>query len=376
MSEETFCNSVLDSDLNPIEKMKKLCNNPACSENIVGEILEKAPYLENYLEDKPVFPNDEDLRNFLGGNWDRFDALERCVNEIRNNPKYKELHEKNKKYVFDVSTAVTLVNIYSNLEEMWVASDCDNREEVTAFVNEALSLVEICAIYFKEARVKENNDIVYYRVGQKMYLEKYFDVLSGKSTETESSAEETKGENTQEEAVPTMSSATEQNNAKTPIMPQGQKKPGLKKIGMPLILVGICGIAFIISLVLALALDSLFGHFMLLGTGLVDFVVVFFMSSHVNKTRRLTCPECGAQRVQHRSYLETTKKEKFFERNPDKKADESIRFIITYTHWYLATFTCPNCGETLQEKVSDGGGVVTIYYSGREKDTRSQPREF
>ena len=37
---------------------------------------------------------------------------------------------ENKKYVFHVSTAVTLVNIYSNLEEMWVESDSDNMEEV------------------------------------------------------------------------------------------------------------------------------------------------------------------------------------------------------------------------------------------------------
>lgn len=371
MREEAFCNSVLDSPQSPIEKMKRLCNNPSCSENIVGEVLEKGAYLENYLEEKTIFPNNEDLRTFLGGNWDRFDALERCVNEVRNNPEHKDLYEKNKKYIFDISTAVTLVNIYSNLEEMWVEFDSNNRKEVNAFVNEALSLVEICAIYFKEARVKENNDIVYYRFGQKNYLEKHFDVLS---------REAKKNENCKEESAISETSATstveDQGNGSSQASSLNKKQNHRQKIGSTSILTAVSGGAFIISLVLALTLDSLLGHFMLLGSGLIDFIMAFMLASRANQQRLLTCPECGTQRIQHRRFLETTKKEKFFERNPDKKADESIRFIITYTHWYLATFTCPNCGETVQEKVSDGGGVVTIYYSGREKDTRSQPREF
>ena len=91
---------------------------------------------------------------------------------------------------------------------------------------------------------------------------------------------------------------------------------------------------------------------------------------------KFTCPQCGAKREHHRTYLNTTEKEKFFERNPNKTADESIKYLIGYTHHYHSSFVCPECGETMESNTTDGGGCVTIYYSDRRKDTRTPPSEF
>ena len=178
------------------------------------------------------------------------------------------------------------------------------------------------------------------------------------------------------ENVPASDSQENQTSQTITVPLGGQKQSGRKKPSASIIGIAICGGVFLVSVVLALLLDNLIGHFVLLGTGIVDLVIAFIMASRAAQRARLICPECGTHRVEHREYLETTKTEKFFERDPNKKPDESIRFLISFKHWYLASYTCPKCGETMQEKVSDGGGVVTIYYSGREKDTRTQPREF
>lgn len=152
----------------------------------------------------------------------------------------------------------------------------------------------------------------------------------------------------------------------------GRSKPSGSKLGIV-----ICGGLFVVSLILSLVLDNLLGPLLFLVTGLIDLVVAFVMFNRAASVDLVTCPECGGQRVEEcRKYIETTEKEKYFERVPHKNPDETIYFQKTYKHWYLAMYVCQKCGKTDEKKVSEYGGVYTIYYSGRVKDTSKRPVMF
>ena len=48
----------------------------------------------------------------------------------------------------------------------------------------------------------------------------------------------------------------------------------------------------------------------------------------------------------------------------------------TFKHHYIDTYTCPECGTEMEEKVRKSGGEYTIRNSGHVSDTRREPMEF
>ena len=112
----------------------------------------------------------------MSTNSNRFDALERLDRELKAD---KALYEQNRRFSLDVGTAVTLYNLYTSLEELYEPSDSTNEAAVRAYYTEAMSLVEICAVYFKETRTMSESDVTYYRFGQSAIVKKHFDLLRG-----------------------------------------------------------------------------------------------------------------------------------------------------------------------------------------------------
>ena len=353
-NDEQFCYDVLDSELNPIEKIQKLNAMPQGSSDIVGEMIKFGPYLENYFEDKTVFFNNENIIDFIGGTVSHFEAMAQCVKELNNDEDYKELRKANSKYIMTVSTAAELVEKYFALYDIW-----ENKSGTAdEFYRVAMSLVEMCADYFKNAHILYNNDVVYYRFGQKALIEKF---INGDSESSSKNAVKENSEDTSKNDSPT--------NAKV--------KSISKKLPAPLLWLSACGgVSLILTLVALFANQSVF-NYILAVIGIAELVVAFVLFNRTSKIELLTCRECGGQREEvHRRYVNTTKHEKHIDQNPNKSADESIRYIYSYTHHYISTYTCKSCGCTVEKNTTDGGGCVTIYYSDRRKDTRTQPREF
>jgi len=339
---ERFCDDVLDSELNPVEKIRKLSAIPDGCPDIVEEMLKFGPYLENYFEAKSVFYNEENVIDFIGGTIVYFEAIEKCIKELSEDESYKELYKANKKYVMGAETAVSLANRYFALFDIW-----DNKSGTAEeFQREAEALVELCAEYFEATHVLHQNDIVYYRFGQKSLIENF--IRGSQEYSSESSSQK-------EEAAPS--------------------EP--KKSFAPLVWIIGCGaVCLTLCLVSLITKNSLF-NYVLAGTGVLELVIAVVLFLQTSKKELYTCPECGGKRKEiHRKYLNTTKHEKFFEYNPNKTVDESIEWIYSYTHHYLSTYTCMKCGRSVEKNTTDGGGCLTSYYSHRRKDTRTDPREF
>lgn len=355
-NEEKYLWDVLDSNISAIEKIRKIADNPRSDpHNIIEALLAIGPFPAKYFENEALY-------DYIATNWLRFKSLDKLITELKESGEYQELSKLDKKFMLDVNTAIGVFKLYAFIDDTVQTEDDVNPEVREKIYNAGVNVIEIFAEYFESARLKENNDVVYYRVGETKKLK---DALK-KFAEAEEIDEN-------DEARPNTNDA-EQSDEKRHSVTQPTSSVQ-KQSKLPTIMLGISGGAFVISLILAM-LGMSVGNYLLIAFAIIDVIAAIIIIGKVDKKALLTCPECGTQRVHHRKYLETTKSEKFFDQNYNKSPDQSIRCIYGYTHRYLSTYTCPKCGNETQVKTSDGGGCVTVYYSGRRKDTRTQPREF
>ena len=337
---EKFCFEILDSDLDPIEKIKRLSKHPRFGGDLIAEMLEYGSHLENYFEHKCVFSNGEDVENVVHGEIAVFEAIGKCANELD----FSKLSSDDRKFVQGAYVASEIARIYFDLYDFLYEGTYEEKYNACSLI------IKNCAVYFEDARVMLGNDLVYYRVGQKSKLDKI-------------------AEGWKDEPVETVAAETEEPMPKA----EEKKKGKLSSFG---ILTIVCAGIFALLMILAILLKNSVINFIMAGTGIVELIMAFVLSSKKEKMILFTCSECGSKREHHRVYLATTQTEKYFERNPNKTADDSIRFNTGYTHWYMSTYTCTKCGNELKKKTSGGGGSVVQYYSGRVKDTRTPPSEF
>ena len=378
--DEQFCKAVMESDHSPIEKMKLLSSNPYSSQNIISDMLQHAPYFENFIEEKSLFPNGEDIARFIVTNRNRFEALSECWNDLKEN--HEELYNANRRYALDVSTAVTLYELYeTDALITYVPSNCQDRELVKSFCKDAMTIVEICAIYFKETGLKSNNDIVYYRVGQELYLKKYFDILREERKEQTSttdapSPKETGGEGFTNASV---NIPTENKEKDDPVSDPEEstkkaKKPPINKKKLIFILDAVCLAIFVILLILAITIKNSTINIIMLVTGVVEIASAALLFYIALQRERFTCPECGTKRIHSREYLSTS--EKVTTSNYGRVNYPEGNKKTTFTHHYMDTYACPNCGTKTTNKVNKSGGEYIIFNNGHINDTRRDPREF
>lgn len=355
-ADERFCEDVLNSNESPVEKMKKLSNNPHSCEDIVAALLKYGPYLENYVEGTELLGTGESIGEFLSTNCHRLDALEILCNEVK---KADPNQISQNRFINDVFTAVTLYGIYTKMDELYQPTDSEDEEGVRRLYTEAMTVVEICAVYFQKHRVMSESDITYYRFGQSAYFKSQYDVLKAKKEEAAKESEKAPvaPEKTAESVQQVSFVAVKQKNPNRPIY----------------IACAICAGVFALGLILAL-LEKQIGNYLLLISGLAEVAVGFILFKIARQRERFTCPECGAKRIHHRKFLETT--EKVTTMNWKNPAYPDGKHKIEYTHKYLDTYTCPNCGKEQRENVSKSGGSYTTFNNGRIQDQSTDPREF
>ena len=357
--DKQFCYSVLESDHTVIEKIKLLSSNPRSCDDIVAEMLQYAPYLENFMEERTVFPNDESLEEFIGTNEVRFDALKICWNELK---KDDALYQANRRLALDVSTAITFRDLYETDSMIsYVPSDCQDRALVDEFCRDALTIVEIAATYFRAIRPLDTAEIGTYVFDQKRYLHNYFDILKEKpSSQTNEPA--TAPKKTEKDDLP-----------KTEITPK--TSPAKKKKKSAIFIANLlCLGVFAILTILAAILKNSTINIILLATGVLELGVGALCFIIARQRERFTCPECGTKREHHREFVSTSNHVKTSNWGRPNYA-EGYR-MIEYTHHYIDTYTCPNCGAKMTENVSKGGGAYKERNSGHVVDTRQEPREF
>ena len=138
------------------------------------------------------------------------------------------------------------------------------------------------------------------------------------------------------------------------------------------ILTAICLLVFLIGLILALVLkDSSVGNDLLFASGIIEIIATIILYKVTERRVRMTCPSCGTKREHHRQYLGTSDK---ITSGNDMK--HGVYKKTEYTHKYHDSYVCPNCGETMEENITRGGGRFISYADGYVLDNRSEPKEF
>ena len=146
-----------------------------------------------------------------------------------------------------------------------------------------------------------------------------------------------------------------------------------KNIEQKIVIFSLCGLVglFIVLLILTLVLDNNVGNYLLLFNGLLDLSAAFILYKIVAYRERYICPECGTKRIHHRVWTNTS--EKVYSRETN---GQNPYRTTEYTHFYIDTYRCPNCGETMTENISKSGGKISEYANGMVQDHRIPPREI
>ena len=372
--DEQFCADVLSSDRSIIEKINLLRSNPYSCDDIVTEMLLHAPYMENFIEEREVFAPNTSLSEFISTNVNRFDALEACWKELKAD---EALYKANRRLALDISTAVTIRDIFETDNMVsYVPADCTNVQLVKDFCADALAIVEISAIYFKEAKLKSTNDIISYKYSQKKFLEEYFDVLHPEKKEAPPPIEnaDEPEESIEANSVSITKEEEKQSMENESITVQSAPAKKTKRKSAVLIIDLIFLAIFAVLTVLAALLNNQAINYILLGSGLVELAVAVILFFVARQRERFTCPNCGTKRVHHRNWVKTTETVKTS--NFERVNYPEGYMKTTFKHHYIDTYTCPECGTEMEEKVRKSGGEYTIRNSGHVSDTRREPMEF
>ena len=119
-------------------------------------------------------------------------------------------------------------------------------------------------------------------------------------------------------------------------------------------------IAFVVKFDLA-PVVLLMSGFVLLIYGIILCVVL-------PKKARKICPCCGTKREHHRRYVSTTHKTTNY--------NSGQNYTTKFTHHYIDTYVCPNCGETGEYKETGSGGEKRFTSQYGYIDKYIDPREF
>ena len=157
---------------------------------------------------------------------------------------------------------------------------------------------------------------------------------------------------------------SEQNLKPTPTEEKKAKKK-MTFVAKMSILLGVLAVIFVILLIMAIAGNAI-GNFLLLGSGAVEMAVAVILLKVRGSRERKICPECGTRREHHREWIRTT----------EQRNNTQSSYTIKYTHEYLDTYTCPECGEEMEERVKKDGGSFMEYKDGKVYDQRKAPEEF
>lgn len=152
------------------------------------------------------------------------------------------------------------------------------------------------------------------------------------------------------------------------------KKKKRRKVAVALIITyaAINLLILTVSIILSVGAGLVAGNVMLLVCGLINGVLGLVITQIVTYRRRYICPECGTKRVHHRQFIRTTNKVS----SVQKGAGGAKGVRIEYTHYYLDTYVCPNCGECMEENVHKSGGKYYEYNDGQILDQTFPPKEF
>ena len=373
--EQQYLWDVLDSDLDPIEKIKKIADNhQLSSSDIIAELLQLAPYPENYFEQsKPVCANGEPFCDYIASNRLRFDTLNRYIKELKKEGEYEALYKANKKFFIDVDTAIALFMLYDYIDTLDSTEDVNSPKIIKEFYVTSLKIIDICTDYLEAARIKYGNDLVYYNVGQRSLMKKRFlkeeegDEPQSAPTEAPKVNEPAKAESKRATVVEEAASAVQQKNETK--LPKKKKKFPF----FAFYLIACSSISALLTLLAIITKDSLF-NIILLVKGLLDIGTAYVLYKILLHKERFTCPQCGTKREHHRHFKSTTTN---IISKPSKPGGGYVGFrTIEYTHHYTDTYTCPKCGEEQVEQVEKRGGYFKEYEDGRVEDRRSAPHEF
>lgn len=157
------------------------------------------------------------------------------------------------------------------------------------------------------------------------------------------------------------------NEEMTVVAPEKKKKKKKKWVKKTLVLFFLAGIIgiFIFGLISAMNGND-YGSSILASTGVPELIIAFIGVKVLLSREKKICPECGTKRVHHRKWVRTSEQYKNY---------QDLAKII-YTHEYIDSWVCPECGETMTEKVKKSGGELIEYSTGRIQDNRRSPSEF
>lgn len=124
-------------------------------------------------------------------------------------------------------------------------------------------------------------------------------------------------------------------------------------------------LAFIGGLYLVLNVGQI-GNIYLIALGVVGLLSSVILYKIADWRSKNICSECGANTEHHRHWLRTQ----------EKLGTLNGRTNNTYTHYYLDTYDCPNCGHHAEYQISKSGGTYSISSNGTPMDRRTAPKEF
>ena len=373
--EQQYLWDVLDSDLDPIEKIKKIADNhQLSSSDIIAELLQLAPYPENYFEQsKPVCANGEPFCDYIASNRLRFDTLNRYIKELKKDGEYEALCKANKKFFIDVDTAIALFMLYDYIDTLDSTEDVNSPKIIKEFYVTSLKIIDICTDYLEAARIKYGNDLVYYNVGQRSLMKKRFiKEESEEKAEEPTEAPQSAPEHVEAPAASEPAKAENtQSNAKIKV-----KKPIYQQPSAPFIWLLACLGAAILSAVLTIATMNAVISIVWLVISVAMLVIGCFFQNRIYHFERYVCPECGGKRTLSKEFMETTENSRTYERNTNKSAGSDVKRRTSFTHWFRNTYTCTECGFESVKKESEDGGAITFYYDGRYENTLISYRNY
>lgn len=142
-----------------------------------------------------------------------------------------------------------------------------------------------------------------------------------------------------------------------------------KKIIIMLCVFAVISVALFVTGLLVKAISAWVGVVLFLfGFGLIIYAVVLGIT--LPKKARQICPACGNKREHHRRFTHTTNKVNTI------NSSNGQQLTTKYTHHYIDTYTCPNCGETAEYETTENGGETIIGGQYGRLDKRKNPREF
>lgn len=278
---EKFCNEIVDSDIDPIEKIKKFSGYPKFGGDLVAEMLEHGSHLENYFEHKAVFSNGEDVEDVVHGAIDVFEAIIKCAEELDLN----KLSVADKKFVLGAYTASRIAQIYFDLFDLLEEGTYEEK------YNACSMIIKMCAVYFEDAHVMFKNDLVYYRFGQQSKLdeiaEAWKDVTADAAEESMPKAEKSSAqEGDKEEKAQRIDNdgvKEAQNQAAEDHGVPSDAAKNKRKLSSFGIIALVCSGALVLLTILAILLKNSVINFIMVGTGIVELIIAYVLFSKKRK---------------------------------------------------------------------------------------------